>query len=68
MFCNHEWKVLSSTVTESKFEIAMKTIRESSPNNTNTTIPHQMCCADRVFVEIVTCDKCGKLKRFVENI
>ena len=35
---------------------------------TKGKIPHQMCCADRKFIQVVQCTKCGKLKRFVENI
>jgi len=64
--CIHKWKILSETVTESKFEHASKQI----PNREvrQVTIPHQMCDASRKLIQIVTCEKCGKLKRFVESI
>lgn len=66
MFCKHEWKTLSETVTKSKFEIAREALRIE--NLSEISMPHQLCDADRKHIQIVTCDKCGKLKRFVENI
>jgi hypothetical protein len=65
MFCKHKWTIMSETVTKSKFECAISTINIAEGK---TTVPHQMCCADRKFIQIVSCEKCGKLKRFVENI
>lgn len=66
MFCRHKWETLSETVTESKFENSVKVVRENCKNVGN--IPGQMVCADRKHIQIITCNKCGKLKRFVENI
>lgn len=66
MFCKHEWEVLSETMTESQFEHAMKVLKPSTQGK--FTIPGQMSCADRKYIQIVCCDKCGKLKRFVESI
>lgn len=64
--CNHEWKVLSETVTKSKYEDSLKVSAEVLAKSVN--LPHQLCCADRKHIQIVVCDKCGKLKRFVEDI
>lgn len=67
LFCNHKWTLVSETTTESKFESAVKALG-SGKAITRINIPHQLCCADRKFIQITYCDKCGKLKRFVENI
>ena len=66
MFCTHEWKVLSETTTVSQFEHAISVLKPSTEGK--FTIPGQMCDAGRKYIQIVTCDKCGKIKRFVENI
>ena len=59
-FCKHEWSILSETVTDCKAKAL-----------TDLGIAHAKGIidpADRKFIQIVTCDKCGKLKRFVNNI
>ena len=61
IFCMHKWKVLSETTTESKIE-HMKGILKSPGND----IPYYFM--DRKYIQIVACDECGKLKRFVEVI
>ena len=66
MFCKHEWRVLSETTTASQFEHAFTLLEHSMKGK--FTIPPQMCDADRKHIQIVVCDKCGKLKRFVESI
>jgi hypothetical protein len=58
--------MLSETVTKSKYEStieAMKGVIEG-----NTSLPWQMCDADRKHIQVFTCSKCGNLKRFVEDI
>ncbi len=65
MFCKHKWYLMSDMVTKSKFEHAM----EVSPDNVKSVkIPRQMCSASRKHIQVFTCEKCGKLKRFVEAI
>ena len=66
MFCKHDWKMLSERTTESKFECAVKSLGGSAIGDVN--IPHQMCCTDRKFIQVVYCHKCGKIKRYVEAI
>ena len=66
MFCKHNWKILSETVTKSKFECAIDSMKSSFDGKIN--IPRQLCCADRKFIQVVCCTECGKLKRFVEDI
>jgi ribosomal protein L16/L10AE len=63
MLCKHSWKVLSDTVTKSKFEVAMEASRGAA-----TKLPWQLSCAERKHIQIVSCSLCGKLKRFVERI
>ena len=66
MFCKHDWSVLSETVTKSKFESAMEALSQRCDGR--VSVPHQMSCAERKHIQIVTCSKCGELKRFVEYI
>lgn len=67
MFCKHQWDVLSETTTESKYENTIKAARGNDVIG-SFTIPSQMACAERKHILVVTCKKCGKLKRFVEEI
>ena len=64
-FCKHEWKLLTETVTKSKFEIAIAPFIDRV---TKIDIPPRMCDASRKHIQVFTCEKCGKLKRFVEEI
>mgnify|MGYP003480836910 FL=1 len=62
--CKHDWKVLSETTTESPFEVAAK----MSMDCYNVKIPWQMCQTDRKHIVIVSCNKCGCIKKFVEDL
>ncbi len=66
MFCKHEWIILSETVTKSKYESTIEAIGGLAVGKTK--LPWQLCNADRKHIQVFTCNKCGKLKRFVENI
>jgi len=66
MFCKHDWKILSETVTKSKWESSIDAAERRCAGN--LTLPHQLCNADRKHIVVLTCEKCGKLKRFVEDI
>jgi len=63
MFCKHNWEILSETVTKSKFQHAIEIAGRGKG-----IMPHQMACAERKHIQLVTFKKCGKLKRFVEKI
>jgi len=65
LFCTHKWIVLSTTTTESKFQHACNII---GPATGNIKIPAQMSQASRKYIQIIVCENCGKLKRFVEDI
>jgi hypothetical protein len=58
MFCNHEWKVLSETTTKSQYEHAKDIGLIVEEGRSSGLI--------RKHIQIVSCDKCGSLKRFVE--
>ena len=64
--CKHKWRVLSETTTESKFSHAMSV--SGMAGHGKVKVPHQMCCADRKFIQITVCDLCGKQVKFVEHI
>jgi len=69
MFCKHKWKLLSETHLKSKFETAVDAIRHGCiPTEERTKVPAQMCDATRKHIQVFTCEKCGKLKRYVEEI
>lgn len=65
--CKHEWIEVSKEVTESKFEVAMRA-SGSGRAAKRVTIPWQMCDASRKVIIILSCKKCGKLNKFVEQI
>lgn len=63
--CQHQWVMLSEKTTVSKFEGATEVMGDAY---SSVKIPHQMCCMKRKFIQIISCTKCGGLKRFVEDI
>jgi len=59
MFCKHKWKILSETLHKSKAEYANTLGFRSSGISFDF---------DRVLIQVLTCEKCGKLKRYKETI
>ncbi len=66
MFCKHEWRLLSDTVTKSRLEVAVGSLNTRGASEMN--LPWQLCDASRTHIQVFACDKCGKLKRFVEEL
>ena len=66
LFCKHKWEILTETTTKSKFEITAEVSNLSS--SSDFTVPWQLADASRKHIIVVTCPKCGKIKKFVENI
>ena len=66
MFCRHKWILLSETVTKSKYEHAMSVSKGAGVGTIK--LPWQLCDAERKQIQVFACDKCGKMKRFVEEI
>ena len=63
LFCTHKWILLHSEATESRFEVASKYIADES----KVTIPWQMYDSTKKYIQILSCEKCGKTKKFVES-
>lgn len=64
IFCKHKWELLSEITTISTFEASLQAIKTAAL--AEVKIPPQLCDGERKHIQIVTCPKCGKLKRFVE--
>ena len=62
MFCKHDWKVLSETTTESKIEHVKNVGGVVAEGNIAFGF------FIRKHIQVFKCDRCGKLKRFVEDI
>ena len=60
MFCAHKWKLISETTTKSRIEV----LRQCGLTSAKDIYK----IADRKFIQIFSCDKCGQFKRFVEEI
>ncbi len=60
IWCKHEWEILSEKITESQLEHYMKVVKLGNIKSMSGTM------AERKLIQILTCNKCGKLKRFVE--
>ncbi len=56
MFCKHDWQVLSEAVTKSEFELLLGMENLTSVKNASNS---------KTIVQIISCKKCGKLKKFV---
>lgn len=66
ILCSHEWVKLSEIVTESSFELAMKAL--SNPRLEKIYFPENAFNSDKKVIQVFSCHKCGKLKRFVEKV
>ena len=64
--CKHDWKLISETTTESKSEHFLRTFRKH--NQKSVQVPWSLVDTDRKHIQTFACSKCGKFKRFVENI
>jgi lysyl-tRNA synthetase class I len=60
MFCKHDWKILSEVTTKSAIEHAQ---------NIGAVVQKANGYAlERKYIQIIVCKKCGKARRFVEEI
>jgi len=66
IFCKHTWEILREVTTKSQFEHALESIVKA--DTANIKVPGQMCDANRKFIQVINCKKCGKLKRYVTSI
>lgn len=60
IFCKHKWQLVSENTTKSKAEHIEENgiVGKFSGGE----------LLNRRFIQLLKCDKCGKLKRFVEHI
>lgn len=67
IFCKHEWELISETITKSKIEVAMSLLPDNRELK-KINLSWQLADASRKHIQSFQCKKCGKLKRFVEEI
>lgn len=60
MFCSHKWDLISEKTTESRVEHYAKL--------TGQAIKGSEHLLSRKFIQLLKCDKCGKLKKLVTDI
>lgn len=58
IFCNHDWKVLSETTTKS-------TIEKSRDLDLVANGPIRDWDLERKLIQVFSCKKCGKIKRYI---
>ncbi len=63
MFCKHDWKLLSETTTKSDYEHACEVAEKHRLQLTSIKGADE----SRTHIQVFTCNKCGKLKRFSER-
>ena len=61
MFCKHEWKVLSEVTTTSKLSQLHQAFKTCS-------VGGLIELTARKHILTVTCEKCGEIKQFVNEI
>lgn len=64
--CVHEWKIISEITTKSRIEV-LKDFECIPSEYLRIDFP-LMFPVDRKFIQILYCEKCGKLKRYLEDI
>lgn len=62
--CSHVWEV-HTDITESQME-HMERLFGECPSPPNSIVMDRMTA--RKHIQILTCSKCGKIKRYVTNI
>ena len=63
--CNHEWKILLERETDSPIQHSIKAMGGIDKIK---NLPWQLCESKRFLIEIITCNKCGKIKKFETEI
>lgn len=64
-FCKHQWQIIADTVTKRRFEI----VNSAMTGTKKLKVSHDAdSMLRRKHIQLLHCTKCGKLKRYVENI
>ena len=66
LFCKHDWGMLSDTTTESKLEVVVRSFEEMELKSIK--VADHPCDTARKNIQVFSCERCGKLKRFVTEI
>lgn len=61
IFCRHKWQVLSNETTKTQIDI-LKEKEQDIPLPRNDLQLDKM--TKHFYIQILTCEKCGKIKRF----
>lgn len=64
IFCKHNWQLISETKTESMLEQMDRIF----PEKTQTLASVKEFLLQKKLIQIVECNRCGKIKKFVEDI
>ena len=65
LFCKHHWKVLSETTTESQLKHVLAVTSQYAEGSVRIrTIPDP----SRKLIQLVTCNKCGRLNKLITLI
>lgn len=64
LFCKHTWTNVQEVYTESSLEH----LKNTNGQTPSTLKGDAMCLFERKHITTFTCDKCGKIKRFVEGV
>ena len=62
IFCKHDWELISKETTKSNIQA----ILESNPNISN--FKYLYTDLQRYLIQIVVCKKCGKIKKFKDQL
>ena len=65
MFCKHKWKLLSKEITKSKFDELKKSCISVNFNAIQYKFYGML---DKYLIQVFSCDKCGKIKKFIDKI
>jgi len=68
MFCKHKWKLITETFTDSKLEVFINTFKSNGLSLDDIPIPNRLLDSEKKHIAILTCEECGKLKRFITDL
>ena len=66
IFCKHKWVILSEITTKAPIQVACEALERLMPEDGRFEIPEQMSQTERKLIQLVSCEKCRKIKKFVE--
>ncbi|QNO01504.1 hypothetical protein barba126A_phanotate41 [Rheinheimera phage vB_RspM_barba_12-6A] len=64
MFCKHKWEILSELKTDSIYD----RVRRDGGSLSSSSVYGMKEIMGCRLIQLCTCTKCGKIKKFVEHI